>query len=55
MKATLKETSTVTTPEQRIWIVGYKNISLTFRSKKAAKDCKAILDSATPTITITVS
>ena len=52
MKATLKETSTITPPEQRIWVVGYSNIKLTFKSKKAAKECKVILDSSTPTITI---
>jgi len=52
MKATLKETNTVTIPEKRIWIVGYHNIKFTFETKKAAKEFKMILDSAQPTITI---
>ena len=52
MKATLKETSTITLPEKRIWVVGYHDIKCTFWTKKAAKEFKAILDSAHPTSTI---
>ena len=52
MKATLKETSTITIPEKRIWIVEYQQVSFTFKLKKSAKEFKTILDENTPIITI---
>lgn len=50
MKATLKETHTVTNPEHRIWVVKYQCISFTFTRKQPAKALKVILDAAQPTI-----
>ena len=50
MKATLKETHTVTLPERRIWIVGYRGISFTFYRKQPAKAFKTILDDDHPIV-----
>lgn len=55
-KAQLKETSTTTLPEQRIWVVTIhdegREIAFTFLRKSLARAFKALWDEAQPMMTI---
>lgn len=55
-KAQLKETTTTTLPEQRIWVVKVQNegreIDFTFLKKSFARGFKALWDVAQPMMTV---
>jgi len=55
-KAQLKETSTTTLPEQRIWVVTIhdegREIAFTFMKKSPARAFKALWDEAQPLMTV---